>query len=186
MSKHFYLFAIAIVLLQIVTGLSQSILFWYDGTEIFQREEYAPWLLFSSALSLVLIVVLSHYFLAKRYWIAFCCLILFALSSGWYLVGFYKITRNESADFLQYASIAAMSAAIVYYTSLIVSQAGRNSWLRLTGIVGFALYSGLIYTYVTVTGGPSFHTLGNMMRFQQVIFICLNLLPILLVLNFSR
>jgi predicted esterase len=147
MSKRFYYAAIILTILGTVTGIVQAIRYAQLGGQTITLDGFLRWYLILSTVAFAGGVVVSLYLYQKRYRFSFWSAIASLAASLLQFTIIYLLLSGhpEYNNFYPLAITATTLAMVIFFLSLLASQAKERIMLRCAGIVG--LVSSLMTAY---------------------------------------
>lgn len=185
MPRSFYSYAIFFTGLYISISLFRSIIYFQLDARLSELQSFAGWISVEFLIWLTWSLLLLKYYHYKQYQFTYWAM---AASIAAFLLQFilyYKLlTTRDLSGYYIVATLALMGMGIVYAVSLLVTQAGKNPWLKAAGV--FLLLQGLasVVTFVWAIGSVSARVNGTITRIDQWVSLIANLTPLLFLMHF--
>jgi hypothetical protein len=185
MKRILYFTTIIFLLLATANSLWNLVLELRDGSELYRFDSYVAWFIMSCFLSIITSVLILMYYQVKGYRVALLTGSITLIISTFYIVVLYgNLTSGTFRNLSVIASVAHISAIIVYGISLFLSNARKNKWLKMAGalgaIIGLVILSAWTANYVTKDIGL-IKILGTLLKYNSIAWSLVN---VLYVINF--
>jgi len=187
MRREFYLFGIFFLGLYVIAALFQSIIFFQIDTQMYQLQSFTNWFLVLISISLIGSWITLKYYNYMGYRLALTTgaasiitvhfqyiifyFMLLGLMKG--LQGFYIITI-----------VSSLVAGLLYSISLIFSKAGKNHWLRATGIFMFLVGGASIFLLIMLINAGQGQSNSITTQLSQWVAFASSLVPVPIILLF--
>ena len=151
MHRDFYLFGIFFLGLYVIAALFQSIIFFQIDYQMYQLQSFAYWFIAFTSTSLICSWIILKYYHYKSYRFAFAAgfISLIAVLLQYIIFYFFYLLQFRALQgYYISAVIFSLGTGLLYAISLVFSNAGKNIWLRTTGI--FMMIFGIFSVYLLI------------------------------------
>ena len=142
LSKDFYSFIIFFLSISIIAGLIQSIALLNVGVRVLTMESFYSWLWLVFLVGIITFGAVVRYFFHRGYQVAaIACIVSFIPALFQYAMLFNLDARVALQPYYELIAYCLFATAALFGLSMVFTDAGKNRWLRLSGIliVVFAL-----------------------------------------------
>ncbi|MES2371418.1 MAG: prolyl oligopeptidase family serine peptidase [Bacteroidota bacterium] len=140
MNKKIYYTGIFFTGLCMIMGLLRCLLHFQFQFQVFFRQSFLPWMIVSSAASLILLLILWKYYRYKKYRFAAGTLLVVIIAFISSFAGDYTFLTTTRMQGLSQLTQAIYSTTLaIHFISLIFSRARERRWLLIAGITGICL-----------------------------------------------
>ncbi|MBD0256928.1 MAG: peptidase [Cytophagales bacterium] len=134
MTRSFYASALLFTGLYLLIALYRSILHLQLGLRVGELPSLAGWSSFEFVVWFVWSLLLLKYFHARQYWFTAGALVASLAAALVQFILLYKLLKTrELSDYYVLSAFLASATGALYGVSLLVSAAGRRTWLKAAG-----------------------------------------------------
>jgi len=187
MTKTLYTIGILFLGLTLASGLLQGIIYLWLGPQIFFLKPFLPWFFTVSFISLIGLLFILKYYYYKRFWFTFYMAMAYIVANLCLSTIFScMLLTGKSVGFYTPTYTFTLLAGAVYGISLLISTAGKRSWLKAAGM--FILIISLILISISLSNifFPNVQRNSTLEKISQWIPLINSLLPALYMMNFLR
>lgn len=186
MSRDFYFYSKLFLGLAVVAGLLQSLLHFLVGPKIFFLGASMGWFLVTEIVTLTASLLVLKYYYHQKYWFVFSSGIMVIIAHLLLtVILFMVLLLRQLESYYIPAIIFGLSAALIYGMSLIMSNVGKNPWLKKVGI--FTIITSVVFGVALAWGhmDPDVVANGTVDKINQWTLLVSRLIPILFIKQFN-
>jgi dienelactone hydrolase len=166
MNKKIYYSGIFFTVMCIIIGGSQGLLQLPFGNQVIYRQSFIPWMIVSSAVFIIQLLVWLRYYRYKQYRFASGTLFIVLISFITVTVAaFILLTTKRMFGLYQITEMIYSVMLAIHFISLIFSRAGERKWLRIAGITGIC-FQLVLWLVRLMTWGNT--RLGSSLRWVSI------------------
>ena len=185
MNKIIYIFGIVFLGLSVICGLVNSIVVLLIGGQLYTLPAFIGWFFLVNIIAFISVLCLLRYYQYKKYWVTFSMGIVPLIANLSLELVIYRILESHVwTTYYVPAIFFYLGANILFALSLLLSNAGKSFWLKMTGIFSLIICLILLLPFIWHILYPIALINSTLEKVAQWTEIAGALIPVLFIMQF--